>query len=638
MTPKMLQKLTDTIATHKWFWYTILGALALVFAAWGAYGIVNLNFGSSSDAATVNGAHITLQQAQNAWLREQGQIDKAYGGNLPSALRNHLQNEVLEELIRESLVAQRTEQLGYRVSEADLIAAIRAVPSFQVDGHYSAEAAKDVLTEAGVSLTQFESEMESQLRSNQLFDGIRSSDFLTPVEIERAQALNDQQRQVQYLEFPASRYANTAPISAAQIQAYYQAHQAAYLLPESVDLRYAQLTLDQVRAGETVSDAALQDLYQKEINRFVVPERREASHILITFGKDPKAALAKAEHILKLARSGANFAALARQYSEDPGSARKGGDLGWIGQHGFIKPFTQALFAIPKVGDIVGPVKSPYGYHIIRLDAIQPGHTRAFAKVKAQLTAQLARSRATSRFGRIEDRLQNALNEPGANFGALVKHYGLTAGEIPLFLRGSGAAPLGAAPAVQSLVFGSAAMAVGAIGGPVILDNDRMVIVKVIARHGPQVKPLAQVQASIVTALQAQRAEQGALAAAEAARQQLVAGKPFATVAAALHLKAAPARFIGRDDPSVPANILQLAFAAAKPAGAPIFEAKPLAGGAGAVLLAISAVRIAPNQNPLTARTRLQEQLRSDGDGDVVGYMAQMRATAKVRKNPHAFQ
>ena len=634
----MLQKLTDTIATHKWFWYTILGALALVFAAWGAYGIVNLNFGSSSDAATVNGAHITLQQAQNAWLREQGQIDKAYGGNLPSALRNHLQNEVLEELIRESLVAQRTEQLGYRVSEADLIAAIRAVPSFQVDGHYSAEAAKDVLTEAGVSLAQFESEMQSQLRSNQLFDGIRSSDFLTPVEIERAQALNDQQRQVQYLEFPASRYANTAPISAAQIQAYYQAHQAAYLLPESVDLRYAQLTLDQVRAGETVSDAALQDLYQKEINRFVVPERREASHILITFGKDPKAALAKAEHILKLARSGANFAALARQYSEDPGSARKGGDLGWIGQHGFIKPFTQALFAIPKVGDIVGPVKSPYGYHIIRLDAIQPGHTRAFAKVKAQLTAQLARSRATSRFGRIEDRLQNALNEPGANFGALVKHYGLTAGEIPLFLRGSGAAPLGAAPAVQSLVFGSAAMAVGAIGGPVILDNDRMVIVKVIARHGPQVKPLAQVQASIVTALQAQRAEQGALAAAEAARQQLVAGKPFATVAAALHLKAAPARFIGRDDPSVPANILQLAFAAAKPAGAPIFEAKPLAGGAGAVLLAISAVRIAPNQNPLTARTRLQEQLRSDGDGDVVGYMAQMRATAKVRKNPHAFQ
>ncbi len=634
----MLQKLTDTIATHKWFWYTILGALALVFAAWGAYGIVNLNFGSSSDAATVNGAHITLQQAQNAWLREQGQIDKAYGGNLPSTLRKHLQNEVLEELIRESLVAQRTAQLGYRVSEADLIAAIRAVPSFQVDGHYSAEAAKDVLTEAGVSLQQFESEMESQLRSNQLFDGIRSSDFLTPVEIERAQALNDQQRQVQYLEFPASRYASTAPVSAAAIQAYYQTHQAAYLIPESVDLRYAQLTLDQVRAGETVSDSALQDLYQKEISRFVVPERRKASHILITFGKDPKAALAKAEHILKLARSGANFAALARQYSEDPGSARKGGDLGWIGQHGFIKPFTQALFAIPKVGDIVGPIKSPYGYHIIRLDAIQPGHTRAFAKVKAQLTAQLVRSQATSRFGRIEDRLQNALNEPGANFGALVKHYGLTAGEIPLFLRGRGAAPLGAAPAVQSLVFGSAAMALGAIGGPVILDNDRMVIVKLIARHGPQVKPLAEVQASIVTALQAQRAEQGALAAAEAARQQLAAGQPLAKVAAALHLKAAPARFIGRDDPSVPANILQLAFAAAKPAGQPIFEAKPLGGEAGAVLLAISAVRIAPNQNPLTARTRLQEQLRSDADGDVVAYMAQMRARAKVRKNPNAFQ
>ena len=634
----MLQKLTDTISTHKWFWYTILGALALVFAAWGAYGIVNLNFGSSSYAATVNGTQISLKQAQNAWLREQGQLAKAYGGNLPRSLRKHLQNEVLEELIRETLMSQRTEQLGYRVSQADLIAAIRSVPAFQVAGHYSAQAAQDVLTEAGVSLPQFEGELQSQLRRNQLVDGIRSSDFLTPIEIQRAQALHDQQREVQYLEFPASRYVSKAPVSAAQIQAYYKAHQAAYLIPQSVDLRYAQLTLDQVRAGEKVSDSALKALYQKEINRFVEPQRREASHILITFGKDPKAALAKAEHVLKLARSGANFAALAKKYSQDPGSARNGGNLGWIGRHGFVKAFTQALFAIPKAGDVVGPVKTRYGYHIIRLDAIQPGHTRPFAAVKSELEQQLTHSRATERFGRIEDRLQDAVNEPGANFAALVKQYGLTSGQIPLFLRGSGGAPLGAAPAVQSLVFGSAAIAPGALAGPVILDNDRMVIVKVLARHGPQVKPLAEVRSSIVKAIQAQRTEQGALAAARAARQQLLAGKTLQSVARALRLKTTPAKFIGRDDPSVPANVIQLAFAAPKPQGKPVYEAKPLGSDGGAVLLAISAVRIAPNQNPLTARTRLQEQLRSDADGDVVAYITEMRAKAKVRKNPNAFQ
>ena len=634
----MLQKLTDSLATHKWFWYTILGVLALVFAAWGAYGIVNLNFGSSDYAATVNGQTITLQQAQNAWLRDQGQIDQAYGGNVPSALRKRLQGEVLEELINEALIAQRTDQLGYRVSEADLLQAIRAVPAFQVGGHYSPQAAEDALTEAGISLSQFEHDLQSELRRNQLVEGIRASDFLTPVEIQRANALYDEQRDVQYLEFPSSRYASQAPVTPAEIQAYYQAHQAQFLIPESVDLRYAQLTLAQVRSSEQIPDTDLQALYQKDINRFVVPERREASHILIPFGKDPKAALAQAEKILKLARSGQNFAALAKKYSQDPGSARNGGNLGWIGRQGFVKPFTDALFAIPKVGDVVGPVKSPYGYHIIRLDAIQPGHTQSFAEVKAQLTTQLQRSRATERFGRIEDKLQNAIEQPGATLGAIAKQYDLTSGEIPLFLRGSGAAPIGAAPAVQNLVFGSAAIAVGSIGGPVILDNNRLVLVKVVARHGPQVKPLAEVQADIVTAIRAERTQQAALAAAEAARQKLVGGESFEKVASALRMKVAPVKFIGRDDPSVPAQILRLAFAAPKPSTGPVYEARALPGNAGAVLLTVTAVRTAPQANPLMVRTRLEQQLRTDADAEVRAYLTQMRAAAKVRKNPHAFQ
>ena len=128
------------------------------------------------------------------------------------------------------------------------------------------------------------------------------------------------------------------------------------------------------------------------------------------------------------------------------------------------------------------------------------------------------------------------------------------------------------------------------------------------------------------------------LAAADAARAKLAAGQSFASVAAGVHLKAAPAKFIGRDDPSVPANITRLAFAVPQPHGAPVYEAKALGSHAGAVLLAVTAVRIAPHSNPLMARTRLEEQLRTDADGDVEAYITQMRAKAKVRKNPDAFQ
>ncbi|MGH8300838.1 MAG: SurA N-terminal domain-containing protein, partial [Steroidobacteraceae bacterium] len=133
----MLQKITDTIETHKWLWYSILGALALVFAAWGAYGIVNLNFSTSSYAAEAGGQTISLDQAHNAWLRQQSQLQQQYGGNIPPAVQKSAQDQVLESLIGEALLSEHTEKLGYRVSEPELLAAIRAEPAFQVSGQYS---------------------------------------------------------------------------------------------------------------------------------------------------------------------------------------------------------------------------------------------------------------------------------------------------------------------------------------------------------------------------------------------------------------------------------------------------------------------------------------------------------------------
>ncbi len=632
----MLQKLSDSLATHKWFWYTILGALALVFAAWGAYGIVNLNFGGANWAAKVNGQTIPLEAARNAWLRAQGQFTQQYGGNLSTALRRQLQDQVLEGLIGNTLMAQRTEQLGYQVSEADLIAAIRTEPAFQVAGKYSPQAAADVLADAGISLPEFEGELSSDLRREQLIEGIRTSDFLTPFELSRAETLQNEQRQVQYLMFPAAHYHSSAPISPAAIEAYYRAHRAEYLIPNSVDLRYGELTLAQVAATEAVSDADLHAAYEKHLSEFVAPERREASHILIPFGKDPQAALAQAEHILKLARSGANFGALARKYSQDPGSARNGGSLGWMERSGFVKPFADALFAIPKVGDIVGPVKTQYGYHIIRLDGIEPGHTKTFEEAKPALAAELRHSQAVNRFGDIEDRLQDQIQEPGASLAGIAKTFDLTTGEIPQFVQGAGGAPLGPAPPVESLVFGSGAIAPGTLGGPVILDNNKMVIVEVVARHGPQVKPLAEVRAGIIAALTQQRENQAALAAAQAARAQLLAGVPFDRVAAGLRQKAAPSRFIGRDDPSVPAQVSALAFAAPKPLHGPVYQARALPDGA--ALLAVTAMRSGKSENPVLDRAMAQELIGRDANADVEAYLAQMRATAKVTKNPKAFQ
>lgn len=633
----MLQKITDTIETHKWLWYSILGALALVFAAWGAYGIVNLNFSTSSYAAKADGQTISLDQARNAWLQQQSQLQQEYGGNIPASVQKGLQNQVLEGLISDALVSARTQKLGYRVSEPELIAAVRAEPAFQVGGQYSPEVAKEVLEENRLSVDQFKDEERADLRRRQLLEGIVSSDFVTPMEAARAQALQNQEREIQYAVLPAASYQSDAPIAPAAIEAYYQAHQADYRVAESVDLEYAQLTLAQVAATETVSPADLLKAYDKEKSGFVVPERREASHILIPFGKDPAAALKKAEHILALAKSGQSFAALAKKYSQDPGSAQNGGSLGWMERSSFVAPFADALFSIPKVGDIVGPVKTQYGYHIIKLDGIEPGRTKTLAEATPQLESQLQQSQATDRFGDIEDSLQDKLQSPGATLAGLAKEFDLTTGEVPQFVRGAGGAPLGAAMPLQGQVFGGNAIATGALGGPVILDNDKMVIFEVASRQPPHVKPLADVRDSIVAALKKQRDTDAALAAANAARAQLVAGTSFDQVAKSLEVSVDPPKFIGRGDPSVPQEIETAAFDAPKPVHGPVYQAVPLAKG-GAALIAVTAIRQSTQTNEYLEQALEQEMAQRDANAEALGYLAQLRATAKVSKNPDAFQ
>src|SRR6185437_11292619 len=150
-----------------------------------------------------------------------------------------------------------------------------------------------------------------------------------------------------------------------------------------------------------------------------------------------------------LAKSGQDFAALAKKYSQDPGSAKNGGSLGWIDRSGFVAPFADALFGMKSVGDIVGPVKTQYGYHIIRLDGIQPGRTKTLAEARPQLQAQLQQNEAKNRFGDIEDSLQNRLQDPGVTLASLAKEFNLATGEVPQFLHGVGGAPLGEAKPLQ---------------------------------------------------------------------------------------------------------------------------------------------------------------------------------------------
>jgi peptidyl-prolyl cis-trans isomerase D len=632
----MLQSIGDRLKGHKWLAYLLLGPLAFIFAAWGAYGIVNLSVGSTSYAAEANGSKISLEEARNAWLREQSQWQQRLGGTeLPLQLRDELQNQVLEGLIRSALLAQRTQDLGYRVSHDELLDAIHSEAAFQVGGQYSADAAKAALAQAGISLDEFQSEMRSDLRRSQLENGIRVTEFVTPTELKRLKELEDEEREVRYLILPDDKFPPAAPDDAA-VAAYYKAHEAQYLTPESAHLQYAELLLSALEAQETVTDADLHAQYDKEKSRLMTPERRRARHILIT-GPNDAAALKEAGDVLAQARAGKDFSELAGKYSKDPGSARNGGDLGWADRSSFVGPFADALFSM-KAGEITGPVKTQYGYHIIRLDAIQPAAGKTFEEARAQLETDVRRDRATDRFGDIQEQLQSKLSEPNVDLGALALEFKLQQGDVPDYLRGEGAAPLGSAPALQELVFGDPPLAPGKLGGPVLVGDNALVIVKVLERRKPAPKPLAQVRAAIVAAITKERESAAALQAAQALRAKLEAGGSFDQAAAALGLSVEPAHFVGRNDPSVPAQVRTAVFAAAKPAGKAVCIALPLTTG-GAAVAAISRVRTgAAAQEAQAQAERVQEQAGRAGLAQALAYVAELRRTASVRKNPKAFE
>ena len=641
----MLQRIRDGLHNHKWLAWGVVGALALVFAAWGAYGIVNVNLNASNYAAEAGGQKISVETARNAWLREQTQYQQRLGGDIPPQMKQMLQDRLLESMIRDALLSERAQDLGYRVSEKDVLDAVRNEPAFQIEGQYNGALAKDRLAQAGLSLQAYETELRGALQRSQLQTGIAISDFQTPTEVARARELQNEEREVRYLSLPVDKYSASVQVDDAAVNAYYKTHQSEYMTPELVHLQYAELRLDQLAAQLTPSDADLKAAYEKHKDRYVDPEKRHARHILITVGKDEAAARRQADEVMAQAKAGKDFAALARQYSQDPGSAEKGGDLGWADRNQFVGPFTEALFGM-NVGEIRGPIKTQFGYHIIKLEEIQAAREKTFEGARAELEAELRRNAAADRFGEIQEKLQAKMEQSGGDLPALATEFSLQTGDIPQFLRGAGGPPLGSAQPIQDLVFGDSALPTGKLGGPVVVGEDRLVIVKVLEHRKPEPKPVADVRDSIVTAIRKQRGTEEALKAAQSGQSKLESGASFDDVARELGVSAEPAHFVGRTDPSIPAQLRELVFNLPKPTDKPEYRAVSLQTG-GAALVALTRLR---SQSPAVAgqdqeaaqakqrATQVRQDAARHGQEEAAAYVEEMRRTAEVRKNLKVFE
>ncbi len=628
----MLQTIHDKL--KGWLAIVVLGAIGLVFVFWG----INWTLSAPNYAAKVNGSEISTNEVRQAYQQQLAQFERQSPGPLDDLQRNDIKRRVLDQYVNTEAVVTRADKLGYRVSDSELLAAMAQIPAFQVDGKFDKVHALALLRGEGRSVTEIEDLIRRDVKLKQLDQALGLSSFATPTEVTQLRALTRQQRELSWFTLSAAKYAADATPDDAAVKAYYDAHKAEYMTPETVNLRYIELSVTQLESKVTVDDAQLKAYYDeqkaKTPERFTQAEQRRVRHILLQAAdpKDDAAVKAKAEGLLKRAQAGEDFSSLAKQFSQDSGSAPQGGDLGWSERKAFVTPFADAAFTM-KEGEIRGPVKTQFGYHILKLDGIQPVSVKTFEQAKSELESEYRRNEAERLFNNAQDQLADAALQNTTDIDVVARKAGLTVHDIPNFSRVDGGGDLGNSAPVIEAAFSQDVLD-GRLSPIVEVEKGRGVVVRATDHKLPQQKPLEAVRTEVIAAWKKQRGTELAAAAAADAVKRLSAGEAWDVVAKSLGATPEPAKFVARIDQAVPIEIRREAFEAPRPSGKPVYET--LASGGDADVIAITAVREDPNDaKELDAQLRRQYAQQA-ASSESQAYALAARADAKVTLNPSA--
>lgn len=392
----------------------ILALITIPFALWGIDSYMQ-NAGGNAAIAEVDGEAITVQQYSNALQNLRNQL-QAEGKVDPELLqRPEIKQSVIDRLITTRLLKKEVVDSGYQISDEQLAKYIIAMPEFQNDGRFSQELYDQILSQNRLTPTQFENSMRGDLLVQQARNSLAAMAYVPDRVARRAVAIEGQQREVSVAEIRTADYLSEVTVKPEEVQAYYKKHKDKFRVPEQVKLEFVMLSANSLIPGMQVSDEEAQAFYQSNAAKFQGDEQRRASHILIGFGVSPtpeaKAeARKKAEAVLAEVRQNPDkFAELAKKYSQDPGSAEKGGDLGLFGHGAMVKPFEDAVFSM-KPGAISDLVESEFGYHIIKLTEIQ-GQSPTFESLKPKIRAELMYQKALTQFVEQAENFSNMVYE-----------------------------------------------------------------------------------------------------------------------------------------------------------------------------------------------------------------------------------
>ncbi|RFD31750.1 peptidylprolyl isomerase [Pseudomonas sp. GL93] len=510
----MLQNIRDN--SQGWIAKTIIGIIVALMAFTGIEAIFQASGNNKQDVAKVNGEEITQTELSQAVDMQRRQLMQQLGKDFDASLLDEklLRDAALKGLIDRKLLLQGAADSKFGFSEAALDQVILQTPEFQVDGKFNAERFDQVIRQLGYSRMQFRQMLTQEMLIGQVRAGIAGSGFVTDAEVLAFARLEKQTRDFATVNIKADPAA--VKLTDDEVKAYYDQHAKEFMTPDQVVIDYLELKKSSFFDQVTVKDDELQAAYEKETANLA--EQRRAAHILIEVNDKVTEAQAKAkiEDIQARLAKGEKFEALAKEFSQDPGSANNGGDLGFAGPGVYDPDFETALYGL-KQDQVSAPVRTTFGWHLIKLLGVEAPEVPSFASLKDKLTRELKAQQVEQRFVEATKQLEDAAFE-ASDLAQPASDLKLTVHTSAPFGR-EGGEGVAANRAVVTAAFSPEVLDEGANSSAIELDPETIIVLRAKEHLKPAQLPLEKVEAAIRTQMTKERAS----AAAKARADELIA-------------------------------------------------------------------------------------------------------------------
>ena len=621
----------------------ILGAIVILISIPFAFFGINTYMGGGGTVvvAEINGTELELQRFQRKYQDFRRRFVGQFGEQIDVTDINdeELKNEALKLMVSEEVLRQAARDAGLHISDRQVAAAIHAFEAFRVEDEFDQSRYEMFLSRNGLAPIDFESQLHDDMLSDQFRQGVAESVFTTEEEVNQFLRVVGQRRDFRYLVFSAVPYIDSAVVTDEQVLTRYEQNSDSHMTPEIMKVEYVVLALQDLMAEVEADEEQLRKYYQENKRDYSIVEERSANHILVELDSDEDEAgvdRARQEALSYRDRAlaGEPFEDIAREVSDDIGSREDGGQTGFFRKGTMAPEFDDMVFSM-AMGEISVPVRTEFGFHIIKLREVKAGGVQTFEQAREKLEEDFQRAVATSVYTDRADKMAALSYEYDETLEIVATDLNLPVEKSDWFDRQSGAG-LFTEPKLRAAAFDPRVLVDQLNSKAIEITDNRLVVLRALEHKEAERKRLEEVYDGIAEELVQETAEAAAEKAGQAALQRLTDGESADALAQSLDMTWLPAQGVDRGDLDVNRAILMTAFKLPHPLeGKTVRAGVPLANGDYGVI-ELSGVRYAdPDATSETERKQIGSQLRElKGRNAWDEYVIGLEETADIETYP----